>query len=418
VKHTIRLLGTAAGVSVYSLFAALACSTDEKTNSKRVVSRDAGTGQSSQLPETKKIPPQATAVPSATATSTTAAGAVSGAVEGPNSAPEQTPVDPPADTLAQIVNGQVPQLAFEVTGADFEGPLWHPDGYLLVSEKSGKRILRWTPGGGAPTVFSNLGKKSNGLTFDSAGNLYACEDAEQTVAKFGATGNPGVPGKRVVLADKSLGKKFIGPNDCVMDSQDAMYFSDPWYGGNALGGLNVPSFGVYSLVSGAASAAASLLVANFVPSAGQESRDYEAGKGAPNGVALSPDESKLYVASTGQNKIWAFSKQGESYGNPTSLVTASSVLDLPDGLKVDAQGHIFVATTKGVTVLRSSGELIGHISVGGGIASLTLSNVAFGGAQFKTLFMTSGTKVYKIDLAVRGSRPWKFTTHLPENAVP
>lgn len=315
---------------------------------------------------------------------------------------------PVPKTLAEmVVSG--PQLiaSLPVSGAFTEGPLWHPSGYLLFSEHKERAIWKWTPGSSAKKVRS-VDRKSNGLTFDAEGNLVACEDAETTVARLAAQ-----TGARTILASKFQNKTFNGPNDCIVDSKGAIYFTDPWYG---LGGRTseIGAFGLYRV---ATDGAVTQISTDFV-------NTNEGGRGSPNGLGLSPDESTLYVANTGGNAILSFARGADgSYGSKAAFASVSKVPELqqPDGLKVSVQGHVIVGVKEGVLILNPDGTKFGFVRVrkdpagpDDGPAVGAVSNVAFGGPNFQSLFLTSNEKLFRIELAVKGARPWNFTSALPD----
>lgn len=309
------------------------------------------------------------------------------------------------------------------SGVGIEGPVWHPQGFLLFSSVDRKEIWKWTPGA-SPVLFRSSAlqagaRRSNGLTFEpSTGDLVVCEDGDAGMTGFGvgryASQRPGaLAGSRSSLVHLSTdGKRFHGPNDCIVDSQGQVYFTDPWYGASRGGSNDLGS--VYGLYVRSPQGSVSLISADFNAPASQTPYAWEVGKGSPNGLALSPDESKLYVAVTALNSVFVFTRSGQGHFQ-NKAVFSSNVVS-PDGLKVDEGGLVYVATKDGIVVLKPDGATLGTIALpaASGIGSVGASNVAFGGADFKTLFATAdGNKIYRIRLKAKGARPWAFSSTLP-----
>lgn len=331
--------------------------------------------------------------------------------------------EPPAesDTLPEAAVTALPDLIAGVATvvatvpgkAGIEGPVWHPSGYLLFSLVDNSEIWKWQPGS-SPTAWRAIGRRSNGLTFDAQGDLVICEDSQTVVSRIASARSGAVAGTRTTLAGQFDGKAFHGPNDCVVDSAGNLYFTDPWYGAGRGGSSALgSSYGVYRATP---TGALSLISNSFTPSV-QEPAAFgweTAPKASPNGLALSPDESLLYVAVTGTNRVVKFSRQEDgTYGGRSVFTTEVS---MPDGLKVDRAGRVYVATAQGIAVFRPDGSKLGVVKLpkqGGGDAGAT--NVAFGGPEMKSLFATAdGNKIYRVELKVKGANPWPFSSTLPD----
>jgi len=253
-----------------------------------------------------------------------------------------------------------------------EGPVWHPDGYLLFSDIPADTIYKWTPDGKLRRFRSPSGN-SNGLTFDRQGRLIACEHGNRRVSRTE------LDGKIVVLADKYEGKRLNSPNDVVVKSDGSVYFTDPPYGVQP-DQRELDFQGVYRI---APDGTMTLLVDDFIK---------------PNGLAFSPDEKVLYIGDTDRNHVRAFDVQ------PDGTLTNDRVFaDLsnekhqrPDGMKVDVKGNLYV--TAGVTwIFDSEGRHVGEI-----VTPDSPANCAFGGADNKTLFITARPSVYRVQLKVQG----------------
>lgn len=252
-----------------------------------------------------------------------------------------------------------------------EGPVWHPDGYLLFSDIPGNTIYKWTPDGKVVKFRSPSGN-SNGLTFDKHGRFIACENSNRRVSRTE------LDGTIVTLANEYQGKRLNSPNDVVVRSDGSIYFTDPTYG---LSGMKELSFqGVYRILPD-----------------GKTLELLEKDLYSPNGLAFSPDEKVLYVADTqGSSSIYAFDiKPDGTLANRRGFVKYAGH---PDGIKVDVKGNLYVTTNLyRVNVYDSTGKRLGDIAT----PEIT-RNCAFGGPDNKTLFITAMTSVYRVQLKIAG----------------
>jgi gluconolactonase len=253
-----------------------------------------------------------------------------------------------------------------------EGPVWHPDGYLLFSDIPANTIYKWVPDGRLEKFRSPSGN-SNGLTLDRQGRLVACEHSNRRVSRTE------LDGAIVCLADKYQGKRLNSPNDVVVRSDGSIYFTDPPYGVEE-DQRELDFQGVYRI---APEGVLTLLVDDFVK---------------PNGLAFSPDEKVLYVGDTDRKHVRAFDVQPDG-----TLANGRIFADLsaerrhgPDGMKVDVKGNLYV-TSGVVWVFDSTGKHLGDI-----VTPDAPANCAFGGADSKTLFITARPSVYRVQLRVQG----------------
>ena len=277
-----------------------------------------------------------------------------------------------ADTnlSALVETGEPERIATDLKFT--EGPVWHPDGYLLFSDIPANTIHKWIPDGKLEKFRSPSGN-SNGLTFDGQGRLVACEHGNRRVSRT----EPG--GGIVALADKYQGKRLNSPNDVVVKSDGSVYFTDPPYGVQP-DQRELDFQGVYRI---APDGTLTLLVDDFEK---------------PNGLAFSPDEKVLYVDDTDRKHVRAFDVQPD-----VTLANGRVFADLsaeqrhgPDGMKVDVDGNLYV--TSGVTwIFDSTGKHLGDI-----VTPESPANCAFGGPDNKTLFITACTSVYRVKLKVQG----------------
>ena len=271
--------------------------------------------------------------------------------------------------LAKLVGPGEPERI--ATDLEFtEGPVWHPDGYLLFSDIPANTIYKWTPDSNLEKFRSPSGN-SNGLTLDRQGRLIACEHGNRRVSRTELDGTV------VTLADKYQGKRLNSPNDVVVKSDGSIYFTDPPYGVQPED-RELDFQGVYRI---APDGALALLADDF---------------GRPNGLAFSPDENVLYVDDTERRHVRAFDVQPDG-----TLANGRVFAELgehrPDGMKVDVNGNVYV-TASFVWVFDSMGRHLGNITTPDAPA-----NCAFGGIENKTLFITARSSVYRVELKVQGS---------------
>ena len=260
------------------------------------------------------------------------------------------------------------------TGFEFtEGPVWHPDGYLLFSDIPANRIYQWTEGRGA-AVWREPSGHSNGLTWDRQRRLIACEHDERRVSRTGPDGTV------VALADQYQGRLLNSPNDVVVRSDGVIYFTDPPYGIEPEESQQ-PVNGVYCIWS---DGTLDLLLDDFE---------------RPNGLAFSPDESILYIDDSGRRHVRAFDVRPDG-----SLATSRVVADMdhpqpgsPDGMKVDTEGHLYVTGATGIWVFEPDGTHLGVITL-----PERPANCAWGDDDRQTLYITARTSLYRIRSKVRG----------------
>jgi gluconolactonase len=262
------------------------------------------------------------------------------------------------------------------TGFQFtEGPVWiEEEESLLFSDIPGNRILRLRADGGL-SVFREPSEKSNGLTRDRQGRLIACEHHNRRVARTESDGSI------VPVAERFEGYKLNSPNDVVVRSDGAVYFTDPSYG-IELHEREQRVEGVYRLSPDGKKLS---LVA----------QDFE----RPNGIVFSPDESKLYINDSQRRLIRVFDVRGDG-----SLTGGSIFHDMnvslpgsPDGMKVDVEGRLYCAGPGGIWVFSNTGEHLGTI-----VTEEKPSNCAWGDRDLRTLYITAETSVYRIRVNTRG----------------
>jgi gluconolactonase len=262
-----------------------------------------------------------------------------------------------------------------------EGPVWHPkERHLLFSDMPGDVRRRWDKSGIREVM--RPANKCNGMTYDGDLNLIVCEHATSTVVRERPDG------RRETLASHFEGRELNSPNDVVVKSDGAIYFSDPWYGRMPVYGVERPRQlgfqGVYRIPPGGGQP--QLLVDRTM---------FE----QPNGLCFCPDESKLYVNDTVQHLIRVFEVLpngllGMNRVFASGIVSASEP-GVPDGMKCDAKGNVWVCGPGGVWVYAPHGELIGKVRV-----PELVGNLTWGGNDFRTLFLTATHSVYAVDTSV------------------
>ena len=266
------------------------------------------------------------------------------------------------------------------TGFGFtEGPLWHPEGFYYFVDIRKSALHRLTPGKPAELVRDNTGE-GNGTTFDLQGRLVICEGGNRRVTRWASNGTS------EVLVDRYEGKRLNRPNDVVCKSDGSLWFTDPGLR-VPLAQREVPHAGVYRI----APDGTTTLVADC---------EY------PNGLAFSPDERTLYVANTRWTQyIHAFELDaaGTVVRRRIFADMSSDETDgVPDGMKVDVQGRIFCTGPGGTWVFAPDGSQLGIIRT-----PEVPANLAFGGPDLRTLFLTARTSVYSLRVKVPGQpQPW------------
>lgn len=267
-----------------------------------------------------------------------------------------------------------------------EGPVWFNDhGCLLWSDIPNQRILRWVPEGSV-SVFRSPSNFANGNSRDRQGRLITCEHGGRRVTRTE------VDGSITILADNFNGKKLNSPNDVIVRSDGTIWFTDPTYGILAdYEGYKAepeqPTRNVYRLDPSNGELTA--VITDF----------YQ-----PNGLAFSPDETKLYVADSAYShsddlprhiRVFDVAEDGRSVSGGEVFCAVDS--GLPDGFRFDTDGNLWTSAADGVHCFSPEGELLGKIKV-----PQVVANVTFGGPRRNRLFITATKSLYAIYLTVTG----------------
>jgi gluconolactonase len=299
-----------------------------------------------------------------------------------------TPPPAPTPTTTSAIAGVVAAgVTVDVIKSGFtgtEGPVGLPDGHLIFTETQANRITKIDKDTGATSTFLENTNGSNGLGFDAKGRLISV----QTTPGQTKIGVIYPKGAVATLADNFEGKPFGRPNDLVVAKNGGIYFSEP--GPNAAPGQPAPPLtpAVY-----------------YVSPAGKVARVAD-GIERPNGIMLSADEKILYVNNTAGEFLLAFDVQADGtvtnrrnfakYAKVTKT-SAGAFSSGADGLAIDAQGRVYAATAAGVEVFSAKGDALGVIPV-----SLSPQNIAFAGADKKTLYIVGRGAAYKVRLQTEG----------------
>jgi len=252
-----------------------------------------------------------------------------------------------------------------------EGPATDKKGNIYFTDQPNDKIWKYGIDGKISLFMEKTGR-SNGLYFDHKGNLIACADNKDELWSIS-------PGKKVtVLLNNFEGHRLNGPNDLWIDAKGGIYFTDPYYQRDYWDRKQPDIDGqkVY-----------------YLPAGKKEAIMADDQFKQPNGIVGSPDGKYLYVADIGDNKTYRYGINADaSLSNRQLLFSQGS-----DGMTLDNEGNIYV-TGQGVTIYDKGGTRIGHIPV----PAQWTANVAFGGKDRKTLFITAKESVYTIKMKVRG----------------
>jgi gluconolactonase len=288
-------------------------------------------------------------------------------------------LDPALDAI--IDKSQAIQELASGYGGDLgpaEGPLWWKEGgYLLFNDIHSSRRLKYTPGKGV-TVDLEPTNRANGLTRDLQGRLLSCEHDTRRVTRRESDGS------LTVIANSFQGRRLNRPNDVVVKSDGAIYFTDPG-AGIVPEEWDLQYSGVYRVTADLGTR--SLLTETFIQ---------------PNGIAFTPDERLLYVNDSRRRHIRAFELLPNGMlAKQTDTVfadLAGSEPGVPDGMKVDVAGNVYCGGSGGLYILNAQGKKLGRIVHG----HPATTNIAFGGDDWKTLYFTSRSSLFSVNLKVAG----------------
>jgi len=283
-----------------------------------------------------------------------------------------------APKFAELIPSDA-NLETVATGFGFtEGPMWDPAGFLYVSDETLNKIFRVYPDGKKEEVIA-LGDP-DGNTFDRRHRLIDCASVLRAIIEVTPDG------KYKVLADRYEGKRLNSPNDVIVGPDDALYFTDPTLDLVKGEKQEIPFQGVYRLDDGG-----NLRLLTRDP-------------GQPNGLAFSPDGKKFYVDDDKERNIRVYDVAADgtlSHGRVFGEELGGKGDGVPDGIKVDDKGNLFVTGPKGIWVWDANGNHLGTI-----VMPEQPANLTWGDPQYDTLYITATTSVYRLKTKTRGFVPY------------
>ena len=290
----------------------------------------------------------------------------------------------PSFAKYRVNNAAVERLA---TGFRWcEGPAWFGDGrYLLWSDIPNNRIMRWDESTGAVSLFRQPSNYANGNTRDRQGRLVTCEHDTRRVTRTEYDGTVSV------VLDRFEGKPLNSPNDVVVKSDDSVWFTDPPFGILSNYEGHVAPVELPTNVYRVDRDGRATVVIGDIP--------------RPNGLAFSPDESRLYVVVSGamprQIRVFDVVDRGTRVANGKVFIDCGT--GIPDGFRCDADGNLWCGWgggegQDGVAVFNPEGALIGRI-----LLPERAANLCFGGLKRNRLFMAGSQSLYALYVNAQGA---------------
>ncbi|MEY8831214.1 SMP-30/gluconolactonase/LRE family protein [Sedimentitalea sp. XS_ASV28] len=268
-----------------------------------------------------------------------------------------------------------------------EGPVWFGDhNCLLFSDIPSQRIMRWSEAEGV-SVFRTASGFNNGNTRDRQGRLVGCRHGKRDVVRTEHDGS------LTVLADRHEGKPLNSPNDVVVSSDGAVWFTDPTYGriSNFEGYRKTPEQQCRNVFRLSPDGDLRVVVSDF---------------NQPNGLCFSPDEKTLYIAESGSSHddsvpsvIRRFAVEDGELHEQGPMAEIDN--GLPDGMRCDVLGNLWSSAADGVHCFARDGTLLGKILV-----PQVVSNLCFGGPDGQRMYITATRAVYRVFVDVQGAEPW------------
>jgi gluconolactonase len=275
-------------------------------------------------------------------------------------------------------NGAITRVA---TGFGFtEGPVWDSHGFLWVSDETLNRIFQVDVSTGSKREVIALGDP-DGNTYDKHLRLLDCASVLRAIIRLSPDGK-----SYSIVANRYQGKRLNSPNDVVLGPGGAIYFTDPTSDLPKGDKQEIPFEGIYRIAS---DGQVQLLTKQLQQ---------------PNGLAFSPDGKKLYIDEDAHRSIWVFDFHFDgtiSNGRLFGVEPSTDENEVPDGMKVDTQGNLYVVGPKGIWVWSPDGRHLGTI-----VLPEQPANLAWGGTDYSTLYMTAETSVYRVKTMARGFVPY------------
>jgi gluconolactonase len=282
----------------------------------------------------------------------------------------QVKIENPAAEALVAPDAKIEKLAGDLKFT--EGPVWIAEKKTLIfSDIPAAKLMQWSADKGLSEFRPS--ENSNGNTLDNEGRLVTCQHSGRNVVRTEKDG------KITVLVDKHDGKKLNSPNDVAVKSDGTLWFTDPPYGVPRDQQKEQEGNWVY----------------RFDPDSKKisiVSKDFD----MPNGIAFSPDEKRIYIADSGKGqRVGAFDVKSDGTLSAAVFWTEGG----SDGLRVDEKGNIYTTAGDGVRIYSPEGKRLATITF-----PKVPANCAFGGDDFKTLFVTARTGLYSVKLKVAGNR--------------
>lgn len=273
-----------------------------------------------------------------------------------------------------------PGARVEKLAGDFqftEGPTGDAAGNVFFTDQPNDRILKWSVEGRLSTFLQPAGR-ANGMYFDPKGNLIACADETNALWSIAPDG------KVTVILSQYGGKPLNGPNDVWVRPDGAIYFTDPFYKRSWWQHDKMPQDGQHVY---------------FLPADRQRLVRVADDLTQPNGIIGTPDGKTLYVADIGAGETYRFDIASDGHLARKTLVCKQG----SDGMTLDNDGNLYL-TGNGVLVFDRGGRQIEQIKVPD---EPWTANVAFGGKDIQTLFITAGKGLYAVNMRVKGANAAK-----------
>lgn len=265
-----------------------------------------------------------------------------------------------------------------------EGPVWDPSEFLYISDEEINKIFRVYVADGRKEEVVSLGDP-DGNTFDREHHLIDCASVLRAIIRVESDGH------YKILADRYQCKRFNSPNDVVIGPDGAIYFTDPTLDLVKGETQEIPFQGVYRLDS---KGEVRLLTKELTQ---------------PNGLAFSPDGKSFYVDDTKQRNIRVYDVESDgtlTNGRVFGEEPGGKGDGVPDGMKVDKNGNLYVTGPKGIWVWDPQGHHLGTIAM-----PEQPANLAWGDADYGTLYITATTSVYRLKTKAHGFVPYLSNSH-------
>ncbi|MEM7642572.1 MAG: SMP-30/gluconolactonase/LRE family protein [Pseudomonadota bacterium] len=291
--------------------------------------------------------------------------------------------------MSDGLTGDLEQLATDLSFT--EGPVWLAEhGCLLFTDIPGNAILRWSDADGLSTWMDNA-HFAIGLTRDRSGRVLSCEHSTRSLSALDV-GPDGALAGRTVLANAHDGRVLNSTNDVICTQDGTILFTDPPFGVRNLEGA-LHGYQQAQEIDGAFVFAVGATPDAPLPVVTDIYR--------PNGLCLSPDETTLYVSDSSEthHKVIAMDFRNAIASSPRDF--AVMPVGVPDGLRVDAEGRLWVAGGDGVYVYDKTGDQVAHLPV-----PEMVTNIEFGGPDLSQLFITATTSLYRVSTTTRSGRAW------------